>query len=109
MTDNVVLIYFTAPDAQAAETIANALVEQHFAACVNIFPEGRSIYRWEGAVERTSEVVCIAKTTEATAVAVREEILNQHPYDTPCILALPVEGSLSAAPFLSWINENTKG
>ena len=59
------LIYVTCPSVASADEIGAALVEERLTACVNILPGMRSIYRWQGAVERAEEVVLLAKTTSA--------------------------------------------
>lgn len=106
MTD-IVFLYVTAPDAQTAQDIANHLVREKHAACVNILGEARSIYEWEGVVEDVAETPFLVKTTRAAAFTACERISELHPYDTPCIAALPVLPESSSAAFLDWITENT--
>ena len=65
--DKIALLYTTWPDAETAEAVAAEAVAERLAACVNILGSGRSIYRWQGAVERTVETVAIFKTTAASA------------------------------------------
>lgn len=104
---DIVFLYVTAPDARVATEIAHRLIEEKHAACVNILSEMRSIYQWEGVVEETTETSFLVKTTAASADAARERIMALHPYDTPCIAALPVLQEGSSAPFLDWISQNT--
>ena len=68
--DKAVLIYATYPDPETAEAGGRALVEAGLAACVNILPGMVSVYRWEGAVERSEECVMIIKTRAVLADAV---------------------------------------
>lgn len=95
------LVYSTFPTLAAAEEVARALVEARLAACGNILPQMISLYRWEGKMERTEEVVLLLKTTARRAAEVVEAVRARHPYDVPAILVLPVEGG--AAAFLGWI------
>lgn len=75
--------YVTAPP-DAARDLADLLVEERLAACVNAV-DCRSTYRWEGAVHREDEVVLLAKTTEDRYDALRERVVEAHPYDVPCV------------------------
>ena len=102
------LLYATAPDEETARRIARALVEDRLAACVNLFPQMRSVYRWEGSVESASETAMIVKTTASAADRARDRILNLHPYDEPAVIALEVDGVRSSIPFLEWIARETR-
>ncbi len=95
------LVYATFPSLDEAETAGRALVEARLAACVNIIPGMVSIYRWEGAIERASEVVMVVKTMPELADAVVARVRKDHPYDNPALLVLPVSGG--SAEFLAWI------
>lgn len=75
--------YITAPEDGAAD-LAESLVEQRLAACVNRVP-CRSVYRWEGDVVADSEVVLLAKTTDAGYDALVDYVVEHHPYDVPCV------------------------
>ena len=101
------LLYVTAPTIDDARAIAASLVEQRLAACANIFPNVQSVYRWEGSVTCDEECVLIAKTTTDTATAARNCIIEHHPYDTPCVVAIRPDDSHSHAPFLDWIAAET--
>ncbi len=104
----IVFLYVTAPSTETAARIARALVEEKLAACVNIHGEMRSVYEWEGQVEFGLEIPMIVKTTRAAANAARDRIIALHPYDEPCVAALPVSETGSSAGFLNWIKEATK-
>jgi periplasmic divalent cation tolerance protein len=104
----IVFLYVTAPDAQTAARIARTLVEEKLAACVNIHSEMRSIYAWDGTIESQLETPLFVKTTAAAANAARDRIIALHPYDTPCITALPVQATGSSQAFLDWIAAATK-
>lgn len=94
-------IYVTCPDEQTASTIGRALVEERLAACVNILPTVRSIYRWEGNLVEDSEAILIAKTTAVLADAVRDRVVALHPFSCPCVLVFQPEGGHE--PWLRWL------
>lgn len=102
----LVLVYMTAPDARCADLIAAALVAGHLAACVNVLPGMRSVYRWKGRIERADEVVLVAKTARSRLGALVSEVRKLHPYECPCVAALPLDGG--HGPFLDWIDAETR-
>lgn len=102
-----VLLYTTWPDAEKAAEVARAAVEARLAACANIFAPIRSVYRWEGEIEEAAEVPMTLKTTAAAAPALRERIVASHPYELPCVIALPIDPTLSHPAFLAWISGGT--
>lgn len=104
----IVFLYVTAPNAETAARIARTLVEEKLAACVNIHGEMRSIYEWDGAIEMKLETPLFVKTTAAASEAARDRIIALHPYDEPCVAALPVSDRGSSQGFLGWIAESTK-
>ncbi len=100
MTDALVVLV-TVPNAETAEKLAEALVGERLAACVNLLPEMRSIYRWKGAVERDREQLCLIKTTRVVFERLRARVVELHPYEVPEVIALPVERG--HAPYLDWL------
>ena len=96
----------TFPDRETAERVATTLVEARLAACVNLLPGVRSIYRWQGEVEATGEVLALFKTTQDSYPQFEEMLRELHPYDVPEIVALPVEQALGA--YASWVTENVR-
>ena len=102
MTDtSFQLILCTCPDNQVAEQLATSLVEQRLAACINIVPGLTSIYRWQGKLEKGTEVLLLIKTTRECYTAVETAIRQQHPYELPEIIAVTLdEGS---PDYLRWI------
>ena len=101
MTDKIVVMS-SCGSAAEAEKIAKSLVEKRLAACVSILPGAQSVYRWQGAMERTSEFLLIIKSTRPLFAELRNELLRIHSYETPEVLALPVvDGSAS---YLEWID-----
>ena len=101
-----VLVYMTAPSPEEAERIGRALVEQRLAACVNVLGSIRSIYHWAGDIQAETETAFIAKTTDALVPALTEAVLQLHPYEVPCVVALPITGG--SAAFLGWIDDVTR-
>ena len=84
------LVYITAANAEEAERIGAALVEERLVACVNIIPAAQSIYRWEGEVQRVVEAMIIAKTLAAKVHDVNDHVRSLHSYQTPAIMAVPL-------------------
>jgi len=102
MTD-AVIIFCTCGTQDEAFAIGNALVEARLAACVNILPPVRSIYRWQGKVETAPEILLVIKATQGRFAAVRDRITQLHSNDTPEIIAVPVtDGS---DKYLGWLRE----
>lgn len=99
-----VMVYATFPDLAAAEAVGRDLIEAGHAGCINIIPGMVSLYVWEGALERSEEVVLIAKTTPGRAQSAMTAIHSAHPYETPAVLALPV--AAGGADYLAWIRGN---
>jgi periplasmic divalent cation tolerance protein len=95
------VVLCTVPTAELAAALARDLVEARLAACGNVVPGLRSIYRWAGRVEDEAEVLLILKTTRARFPALRDELVKRHPYQVPEVLALPVEAG--SAAYLAWV------
>ena len=104
--EEATVVLCNAPDAAAARKIAETLVGEKLAACVNILAPCESVYRWEGKVERETEVPLLVKTTRANMDAAVAAIRAAHPFETPEIVALPVIGGL--AEYLEWVRNETK-
>ena len=101
MTDKIVA--FSAVDSEeGAAALARTLVEQRLAACVNILPGARSIYRWQGKVEDTSEWVLVIKSRRDLFDRLREAIAKAHSYEVPEVIALPIVDASDA--YLNWMD-----
>lgn len=98
-------LYLTFPDATCAARIARALVDARLVACVNVLPGIRSIYRWQDDVQDEDEVAAVAKTRADLVPAVVRAVRRLHPYDTPCVVAWPIEAGDAA--YLAWIGAST--
>jgi periplasmic divalent cation tolerance protein len=101
------LAYITCPGLDEARRIGRALVLERIAACVNILPKMESFYWWEGKIEHDQETVLIAKIPEAARDTLQERVLELHPYDTPCILFIPVTGG--NPEYLDWLTREADG
>jgi periplasmic divalent cation tolerance protein len=86
-----------------AERIARALVERRLAACVQIVGPMQSVYRWQGAIERSEEWLCLVKTDGARYPAVEAAVRELHPYECPEIIATPIAAGSEA--YLGWLAE----
>ena len=106
MTDKIV-VFSTCDSEEQAGQIARALVEQRLAACVNILPGARSIYRWKGEIEDAAEWMLIIKSRRDLMEQLRAAIGKLHSYEVPELLAVPVvDGSES---YLAWVDRELSG
>lgn len=107
MAEDVRLIYITAPSRDEALKLARLLVEERLAACANVLGGITSVYWWDGRLNEEDEVALLAKTRAGLVDALVERVRAVHPYDCPCVVALPVDGGNPA--FLDWIAAETRG
>ena len=106
MTDKIV-VFSTASSAEEAEKIARVLVEEHLAACVNILPGARSVYRWKGAIESSSEWMLLIKSSRERFDRLSARLEKLHSYEVPEVVALPVvDGSSN---YLNWLEAELSG
>lgn len=103
--DRYHLVFCTVPTRDSAETIANALVDQRLAACVNILPGVRSVYIWQGQRESSDELLLLIKARAAAYPALEQAILALHPYELPEIIAVSLDAGLPR--YLAWIAATT--
>ena len=101
---SAVTVYAIFADAGEAERIGATVVAERLAACINILPPVRSIYRWRGEVMHADEVAAILKTSEAGADALIARIVELHSYNVPCAVAWPI--AAIHAPFAAWIEDS---
>jgi len=103
MTDKIVILSTASSEEEAAK-LAQLLVDQRLAACVNILPRMRSFYRWQGAVESADEWLLVIKTSRALFSAVGVLLEKQHSYEIPEAIAIPV---VDGAPnYLEWLDQS---
>ena len=100
------LIFCNCPTQAIASNIANQLVSDGIAACVNVLPGCRSVYKWEGKLCNEEEYLLLIKTTLANYDAVQAVILALHPYELPEIIAVPINAGLPA--YLDWMTNSVK-
>lgn len=103
-TNDVLLAFCTCPDTDTAERIAQALVNEQLAACVNQLPGVRSVYRWQGTVQADQEVLLLIKTTQNRLATVAKRLEALHPYQVPELVALPVSDGNQR--YLEWVRQN---
>ena len=99
------LVLTNLPDRAAAESLADALITEQLAACVNILAPCRSVYRWQGSVQHDEEHPILIKTTEERYAELEQAIRTRHPYELPEIVAVRIERGLDA--YLEWLAAET--
>ena len=103
---SVLLCLSIAPDLATARALADALVGERLAACVNLLPGVQSVYRWQGRVETGEEVLLLIKTTRTCLPALQARIVALHPYELPEVLAVESAGGLPT--YLDWVVSATR-
>jgi periplasmic divalent cation tolerance protein len=98
-----VVVLVTAPSDTVAVELVRTLVAERLAACGNIVPAVRSIYRWQGEVQDETEVLLLLKTTRSRQAALQSRVTELHPYEVPEVLALPVLDGLAA--YVGWVED----
>lgn len=86
-----------------AERLAETLVREELAACVNVVPGVQSWYRWQGGVVTDPECTLILKVAEDRLETCRQRLVELHPYDVPEVLALPIDEAASHTPYVLWV------
>ena len=104
MKSNHLVVFSTAPDMEVAEALAEHLVNERLAACVNLVGGVRSVYRWQGEVHRDPEVLLIVKTDQQRLEPLISTLEDRHPYDCPEIIAIPIVGG--SAGYLDWLTNS---
>lgn len=102
---SALVVFTNLPDRAAAEKLAEALVEQRVAACVNILGPCRSVYRWNGGLQKDDEHLMLIKTSRERYATLEAAIRAAHPYELPEIVAVPIERGLPA--YLDWVAAET--
>jgi periplasmic divalent cation tolerance protein len=104
-SDQFIIVLTTYPLDKDADSVAATLVEERLAACVNILPPMRSVYRWKDAVERTDERQMVIKTTIDRLRALETRLRGLHPYEVPEFIVISVEAS---SDYASWLADSTR-
>ena len=97
------MVYVTAPSREEARRIADSLVEERYAACVNILGGIESCYWWEGSVQHEEEVALVAKTTSQGVDPLMKRVTELHSHECPCIVTIPL--SRLHEPFARWLDD----
>lgn len=103
-TRSTFVVLTTASNLSQARRLANRLVRERAAACVNVVPKVDSFYWWKGKVERGAEVLLVIKTRKSRLELLNRRIHALHSYDVPEVLALPV--SAGSPAYLRWLEES---
>lgn len=100
------VVLTTCPDAASAERIAQQLIEQRLAACVNVIPNVRSYYAWKGKLEAGTELLLVIKSRVKLFMPLQSMIVSAHPYELPEIIAVPLSTGFDR--YLAWLGANTR-
>lgn len=103
-TTDAIVVFMTAADQDEAVRLAEMLVSERLAACVQILPQMNSVFRWQGKVEWQREVLLIAKTVSSKFARLEKEVRALHSYETPEIVALPL--AAGSTGYLEWLHAN---
>ena len=96
-------LYVTVPDMATARLLAGGAIGEKLAACANVLPQMTAIYEWDGEVEEESELIVILKTAKSIAPALAKWIEDNHPYEVPCILEVPLGRGNSG--YVEWLQK----
>lgn len=99
------LVFCTCPDTASARRIADAVVGERLAACVNLVPGLVSVYRWQGKIEQAGEILLLIKTTQDRLPALTARLTELHPHELPEVLAVEADAGLPA--YLEWVAAQT--
>lgn len=105
LKDTYIIVYTSCASAEKAAKIAQALVTQKLAACVNIVDNISSVYQWQGEIEQSKETLLMIKTQQTLFKRVQKAIQELHEYELPEIIAVPIEAG--EANYLNWIQSAT--
>ncbi len=103
---DIVIVYVTCKDREEALRIGEAAVEERLAACANVIPGMKSVFFWEGKLERADEAVLLLKTRKALVGKLTERVKELHSYEVPCVVALPVVGGNE--DYLEWVSKEVR-
>jgi periplasmic divalent cation tolerance protein len=101
---NPIVIFGMAGSEQEASKIAEYLVNNRLAACVNIIPSIQSVYRWKGEINIDKEVLMIIKTDASRFLEIEQAVRSLHSYEVPELIAFPIQQGLKG--YLDWIEES---
>ena len=97
------LVYVTVKDEDEGVSIAQKVVDKRLAACANLYPKIKSVFKYQNQIQTQEEAVLLLKTTVQAYVELERIIIEIHSYDDPCVLKIPIEDG--AADFMNWIKD----
>jgi periplasmic divalent cation tolerance protein len=98
---DMLIVLCTFPDLETARRISTEIITENLAACVNLIPSVESIYRWEGKIEKSNEVLAIFKVSVVGFKKLEAELLEMHPYETPEIIGIAADQV--SLGYLKWV------
>ncbi|XP_062111300.1 protein CutA, chloroplastic [Humulus lupulus] len=101
-----IVVYVTVPNKEEGKKLAESIVREKLAACVNRVPGIESVYEWEGKIQSDTEELLIIKTRQSLLEALTKHVEENHPYEVPEVIALPIHGG--STPYLKWLKNNTR-
>ncbi|KAG8376107.1 hypothetical protein BUALT_Bualt09G0029000 [Buddleja alternifolia] len=101
-----IVVYVTVPNKEAGKKLAESIVKERLAACVNRVPGVESVYEWKGEIQTDAEELLIIKTRESLLEALTEHVKTNHEYEVPEVIALPITGG--NLQYLEWIKNSTR-
>jgi periplasmic divalent cation tolerance protein len=104
MTDYTV-VFVTCASEKEGEKIGQALLQEKLAACVNIVPGLKSVFRWKGKISTEEEVLLLIKTQDTLFEKLKKRIIELHSYEVPEIIALGILAGNEK--YLDWIGKET--
>ena len=104
ITNAVILVLTNLPNQESAEKLAQILIQEKVAACVNVLAPCTSFYEWQGQLEKSQEIPLLIKSTQQKYRLLEDCILRHHPYELPEIISVPIDKGLSS--YLDWVNES---
>src|SRR4030095_1565915 len=106
MTDKII-VFVTCESNEQAESIAQAVVTEKLAACVNVLPGIRSCYVWEGALTWSNEILLLIKTTRVRFEQLQDRIRAMHSYSVPEIVGVTIDDAFEK--YIAWIDQSVGG
>ncbi|KAL3514250.1 hypothetical protein ACH5RR_026967 [Cinchona calisaya] len=101
-----IVVYVTVPNKEAGKKLAESIIKEKLAACVNRVPGVESVYEWKGEIQTDSEELLIIKTRESLLEALTEHVKANHEYEVPEVISLPITGG--NLQYLEWIKNTTR-
>ncbi|KAL3825248.1 hypothetical protein ACJIZ3_021277 [Penstemon smallii] len=101
-----IVVYVTVPNKEAGKKLAESIVKERLAACVNRVPGVESVYEWKGEIQTDSEELLIIKTRESHLEALTQHVKANHEYEVPEVIALPILGG--NLQYMEWIKNSTR-